>query len=349
MIVTENQGVVLHTYNGIQLAQFTPSAQASLKWTRTLREVSACDLTVPTGTVGVADLVPWLHWMSVWDLDARELLWTGPILKVTEAEDTLAITSRDISSLLARTRTPITKAWEARDPSAIARELWASMIELHNLNVSPIARVDPEGDPFDFDVTADSDMLDKAMDDLVGLGLRWSVVSGVPILGPAPTDPVATLGERDFIGANFTVVRDGALTYNDVLLRGADYSARARVDLGGLNLQTLVSVDDMFGISNVDRAVKQYARHTASIRSALTLPGGVELHPDAPITIDDLIPSARFVIEARGIRVLMELEQIEVTRGSGELSVSASFESITELPELADTTSSLGGVGGLSL
>lgn len=347
MIVTDNQVISLHTYSGVQLAQFGPSDQVGLKWTRDLREVSQCDLSLAAGEIGVADVVPWLHWVSVWDLDRTALLWTGPVLKATESLSGVTLTCRDIGSLMARTRAPITKAWSTADPSRIARELWLAMIEHHNVKSTPITRVDPEGDPFDFTVEADTKMLDSVMSDLVGLGLRWTVVAGTPILGPMPAEPIATLGEADFIGADIQVVRDGSVTYNDVLLRGADYSSRARVALSGLNLQTLVNADDMFGISNVDRAVKQYARHTASIRDALTLPSGITLHPDAPVSIDELVPSARFIIEARGLRSLMELETVEVTRGSGENTVSVSFESITELPELAEVSSS--GVGGLSL
>lgn len=344
MIVTDNQVVSLHTASGVQLAQFTPSEQGGLKWSRTLRDVSGCDLTVVPDTDLMPEVFPWAHWTSVWDADTGALLWTGPILKTATTRDAMTISSRDISGLLSRTRTPITKAWEARDPSAIAGELWRSMIEHHNLNVRPIERIDPEGSPFDFDVVADTNMLDTVLADLVKVGLRWTVVSGVPLLGPAPRDPVASLTEEDFIGDGIQVVRDGAATYNDVLLRGADYSSRARVDLAGLNLQTIVNVDDMFGVSNVERAVHQYTRHTASFRDALTLAGGVELHPDAPVGIDDLIPSARFVVAARGLRTLMELESVEITRGTGSLSVGVTLESVVELPELAELSSTTGGV-----
>lgn len=339
MIVTDNQAVSIHTLSGIQLAQFGPSEQASLKWTRSLREVSTCELSVAEPDL-LRELYPWLHWVTVWDMDDHaEPLWSGPILKMTATRTGLDISARDIGALMGRTRTPITKRWDSADPSTIARELWRAMIAHHGINVSPISRLDPEGDPFDFSVTADESMLETVMGDLVGLGLRWSVVAGIPILGPMPTAPLASLGEHDLIGDGITVVRDGAATANDILLRGANVTARTAVPLAGLRLQSIVNADSMFGISNVDRALKQYARHTAAIRDSLTLPGGVELHPDAPVSIGELVPSARFTIDARGIRALMELDGIEVTRGSGSLSVSANFTTITEVPELAETES----------
>ncbi|QNL30153.1 minor tail protein [Gordonia phage Mariokart] len=346
MIVGDNQAVSLHTYTGVQLAQFTPNEQGALKWTRSLREVSGCELSVAEPDL-LREIYPWVHWLSVWDLDAGALLWTGPIVKAVATRVGLDISARDIGALMARTRTPMTKRWDSADPAEIAREMWRAMIAHHGLNVAPVVRLDPEGDPFDFTATADQAMLDTVMNDLVGLGLRWSVVSGIPVLGPMPAAPMSALGEADLLGDGIAVERDGSATANDVMLRGADVVAQTTVPLAGLALQSIVSVDNMFGVSNVERALRQYTRHTAQIRDSLTIPGGVELHPDAPVSIDELVPSARFTIDARGLRALMELDSVEVTRGSGSLSVSATFTTINELPELAETQST--GVGGLTV
>ena len=347
MIVTDNQAVSLHTATGVQLAQFGPGEQGALKWTRSLREVSTCELSVPEPDL-LADVYPWAHWLSVWDLDTPALLWTGPVLKAVASRTSLDISARDIGALLARTRCPLTKRWDSSDPSVIARALWMAMIEHHGLKTTPVSRLDPEGDPFDFTATANESMLDAVMNDLVGLGLRWSVVAGVPVLGPMPAAPLAALSEADLIGDGLTVVRDGSETANDVMLRAADTVAQTTVPLANLALQSIVSSDSMFGISNVERALRQYARHTAQIRDSLTLPGGVEMHPDAPVSIDELVPSARFTIDARGLRSLMELDSVEVTRGGGSVAVSATFTTVNELPELATSgDSGLGSIGGL--
>jgi hypothetical protein len=161
------------------------------------------------------------------------------------------------------------------------------------------------------------------------------VVSGVPILGPAPLKPIAALGESDFINAGVQLVRDGSETFNDVLLRGADNIAHARVPLGGLSLQTTVNVDNMFGVSNATKAVGQYVRYTSKIRDAVTLPQGSVLHPDAPVHISSLIPSVRFNIEAFGLLTTMELEGVEVSCTSGSTTVAVKLESVNDdLPEL---------------
>lgn len=340
MIVTDNQVVAIRTYDGVQLAQFGPESSSSLTWTRDLRETSRVELAVPheDDIDMLPEIVPWAHWIDVWDGDEGVLLWSGPITRLASSRDTLAISARDLSALMSRTRSPLTKEWDAADPATIASELWGAMIEHHNLKVTPIVRSAGQP-PFNFKAEADTKLLQAVHDDLVKIGLRWCVVAGVPILGPVPTD-ATVLSENDLQG-DIQIIRDGTETYNDVLLRGADYTARTRVPLAGLGLQTIVNMDSMFGVSNVDRAVREYATHTAAIRDALSLPGGLVLHPDTPVTIDDLLPGARFEVHARGLVSLMELESVEVSRAPGGLNVSVTLESVnTDVPELSEKSGS---------
>ncbi len=347
MIVTEEQIVSLHTINGVQLHQFLGGQQSTVTWNRELREVSRCELTIPTPTpMQLIDIMPWMHCIDVWDAYGEELYWTGPVQKVVYGREEVTISARDPAAFAARTRCPITKKWDGTDPAVIARELWEALIEAHGLHAKCVDRTNPLGERFDFDVKADAKMLDVILDDLVSQGLFWSVVSGVPILGPAPLKPIAALGEHDFIGPGLTLVRDGAATFNDVLLRGADNIAHARVDLGGLNLQTTVDIDNMFGVSNAMRAVNQHVRYTSTIRDAVVLADTAVLHPRAPLTIGQLIPSIRINVEAYGLLATTELESVEVTCTPADTSVSVKLESVNdELPELAtvdDTGNSVG-------
>ena len=346
----EHQIVSLHTVSGVQLYQFLGNELIDLSWSRDLRTVSRCSITVPS-TLDynrIPDLVPWQHWLSVWDNTGQSLYWTGPIQKVESNRESIQIKARDISSLFTRTRVPITKRWETTDPAFIAEELLDAMIELHGLNSAPIVRTDPLGDRFDYRVTADEQMLEAVIDELVGFGLYWTVVAGTPVLGPMPRTPVAALGENDFVGGGLTLVRDGSKFYNDVLLRSADSLAQARVPLGSLNLQTIVDVDSMFGVSNTDRATKQFARYVSTIRDTVTLPDNSVLHPNAPIGMDQLIPSNRIIVDAYGVLVPMELTGIDVEYSANTSSVSIRMDSVDdELPELVELQekNSMSGLG----
>ena len=342
MIIEGEQMVSLHTGpGGVTLYQYLPHQLQSLTWTRTLRDTSQLDLTIPAdlGPDPDLDVVPFQHWLSVWTPKAARPLWTGPIIKPDFGRDTVKFTARDISVFTGYTRVSTTKSWRFTDPSVIAAELWDGLLNNHGLAVTPTQNADPLGTPFDYDVTADVGLVKAAMDDLVERGLYWTVVGDTPVLGRAPLAPVASLSEDHFIGGDPRIVRDGTRMANDILVRGADNLARYRVDRAGLNLQTVINIDDMFGVSNVAQAAGQYARYMSAPRDAIVMGAGTQLHPDAPVTIDQLVPSARVITEILGRRSTMELEGVEVTSDGLTASVGVTLESVTDYPpELAQFT-----------
>ncbi|AER47677.1 minor tail protein [Mycobacterium phage Dori] len=339
VIISDEQIVSVRTYSGTQLYQFLTNSFTQLKWTRAQREVSLCDLVVPpqAGYVGIPDLTPWLHWIDVWDGDGRERYWSGPIRRVEQGRTWLSVSADDMGTLAASTRCKLTKRWDSADPAEVASELWRTVIEHHGLNVRSLDRVDPRGDRFEFACVADEKMTDEVISELVDLGLYWTVVGGGLRLGPEPFAPIAALGEHDFLDGDLTVIRDGSNTFNDVLLRAGDSVSRARVEMGGLNRETIIHRDSMFGVSNADRAVQQAARYLGAIRDAISVPRGSVLSPDAPLVISDLVPSVRINVEAYGLLSTMELEGVTVECTAGRSTVAVDLESVNDdLPELVE-------------
>lgn len=345
MIVDPLQAVSVHTASGVQLHQFLPEHQSSLLWTRNLRETSRCELVVPAipGMIPRDAFTPWRDWISVWDSAGRDLYWTGPIVAPEGDHDTWTVNAVDVSYFGRATNVPITKRYETADPADIAAEMYAHMARQHNLRIRPHVRRDPEGDPFDFQVKQDEESVKDVIEELAGLGLYWSVVSGVPVLGPARKRAVVALSEDDFVEGGLRWVRDGRESFNEVLVRGADALARVSVPMGSLRLQKIVNIDDMFGVPNVQRAADQHVRQTGFIRDVITVPGGAKLHPDAPVAVEHLIPSTRFNVEAFGMLQLMELESVEVRAVSGDVSVGVSLEAVRPRTDLGDAESSGGG------
>jgi hypothetical protein len=334
-----NHVVAVHSVNGVALYEFGPRDMSELVWSRELRNVSSVALTLPpllTPSGHPPDIVPWLHWVTVWDTDTGTALWSGPIQKVSATHSQTRIQAKDCAAFMARTRTPLTKKWENVDPSVPAAEMWRSLIALHRLKTPLIVRADPQGSRYDYSLTAGSNMMDSPISDLTGLGLRWTVVAGVVILGPAPRETVAELGENDFVGESLELTRDGSRMFNDVLLRAPDSETRAHVDMFGLNLQTIIQVDSMFGVSNADHAVAQYVRYFSKVRDAVGQPGGAVLHPDAPLAWDQMIPSARFSVSTFGLRTKTELESVTVTLNASHAEVAVRLESVTDIPDLPE-------------
>lgn len=346
-ILDPEQIVSISSTDGVLIYQFLASEINNLSWGRYLRDVSNCEIDMGPmidASNNVPDIIPWAHWISVWDSTGKELYWKGPVYKLSVSRLGTIIHGRDTGAFMGRTRNPINKRWDAVDPSTPAWELWTALNEQQNLDLKPLVQVDPDGSRFDFKVIKDGQMIDATMADLVQRGLYWTIVCGIPVLGPMPKFPIASLGENDFLGNNFTITRDGSSTFNDVLIRGADALSRARLNMHGLNLQTIVNVDNMFGVSNVDRASYEYIRYFAVIRDRIDFQGGTQLHPDAPVTIDQLIPSVRFSISAYGVLQVMELQKVDVKVAGGDIQVVLELQTVNDLlPELSTLKANAGG------
>ena len=326
-----NYPAVVHTVDGRAVGDILPAEQTDVLWGRELNEVSRCEMTIASNADVVDSLMPWHHWITVWG--DRAPVWTGLVRKVTIGDAATKIDVRDVGSLLARTRVPLTRAWQSREPAVVAEQMWRTMLELHRVQVDPLLLPSVGGDVFDLSVTADTQMLTQASDELVKLGLRWTVVAGRPVLGPQPSAPVAAFQDGDFM-AETQVVRDGSRAANDVRVQGQNAAHTYTADMAGLRLQTLVSIDDLFGVSNIERAAHQYAREVASIREQIVVPSSATLHPEADVTVDDLVPGAHFLVHSRGIAEVMMLTQMDVSASGGAHDVRVTLESIDEPTEL---------------
>lgn len=345
MLVTQNQFVTLRSFKGSQLMQWAPNQLQSLQWNRELRDVSKCTFQVDTMFDAAGELpgvAPWVHWIDVWSSDWNpELYWSGPIQKFTCNQFGAQISAVDVSALLARTRVPLTKSWNGVDPSIPAAALWEAMLQLHGLpNIEPVVRTDPYGDRFDAELVGDKKMCDKVIQELETNGLKWTVVAGVPLLGPMPREPIASLDQNDFLEQGLQLTRDGSSTYNDILVLGPDALANARTDLYGLNLQKIVTVDNMFGLTNVNSAAQQYVKSVGAIKTHIEVPPDSRLNPNVNLTASQLVPSARLAVSAFGVRLRMELESMQVSVQSGSSSVQVTLKEVptwTEIGAMLDS------------
>src|SRR5690606_9992224 len=104
---------------------------------------------------------------------------------------------------------------------------------------------------------------------------------------------------------------------NDVRLQGQNWAQTAIADLAGLRLQTLVSLNDLRGAANIQRAAQRRARDLARLRDELVVPANASLHPQAPVTLDDLVPGKVWAVHTERVSQLMRLDKVEVS-GSAE-------------------------------
>jgi hypothetical protein len=329
--------VSVHTVDGRMVGDFPCKVITSFTWGREANEVSICDLQV--STQGDPELVeairPWVHWITMWHDDVP--VWTGPIQGLTIGTQTTQITARDPSTFMWRTRVPITRQWAETAPARIASDLWSAMFSLHQIRVTPHVLPGVADATFTLSAKADAKMLHQLMDDLTKVGLQWTVVAGRPVLGEFSEKPIAELAACDFM-VELERRRDGSATFNDVRVQGQNWAQTAIADLAGLHLQTLVSMDDLYGSSNIQRATQQYAKDSARIRDEIYIPPQATLHPEAPVTFNDLVPGKVFVVHGDTSSELMRLDQLTVTGSPDRFDVQVTLVALGRAGEIARLT-----------
>lgn len=323
----------VETWDGISAGPI--ECPTTYTWSREQSEVSSLTLTAPRQEI-TTELVPWLHWVSCWD--GQTLQWRGPIQSVSFDNTGMNITAKDVATFMWRTRTVTTKSWSSLDIATIASDMWRDMLDLHNIHAEPVVLPSrASAGRYSVSVTADTKMMNQDMAELAKLGLKWTVVKGRPVLGTQPTEIAAELGECH-LTAGARIERSGVRTANNVRVQGKNYTHTERVSLGGLNLQSIVSIDDIFGVSNIVSAAREQALKRGVIKSTLIVPSSDTLTPDAPIELDTLIPGVRLAISALGMRTLCELQKVSVTGGSGGTSVAITIGSVDDSTELESTS-----------
>lgn len=332
--------ISIHTVDGRRIGDIPCAASPKVNFGREIREVSGCDFSIHTESDPelVEELRPWLHWITVWD--GSTSVWTGPIQKIIPSVGISEVNAKDVATFMWRTRIPKTKAWLELDPAEIAVELWVAMLDHHGIKATPSTNIKVSGHKFTYNVTADSKMIYQAMDDLVKLGLEWSVVAGTPVLGKVSTDPVTRLAECDFL-AQISRIRDGSNLFNNVRVQGKNFAQTVKVPLGDLDLQSLISLDDLQGVSNIQRASLQEAEASATLTDLLAIPAGASLHPQAPVMLSDLVPGAHFVVDAQGLTSVVKLDQLAVSTTPTKYEVQVTLQTVIAPTELGILT---GGV-----
>jgi hypothetical protein len=319
----------VETWDGISLGPLEcPSAYT---WSRELSEVSNLSLSAPRQEL-TDQIIPWLHWVSVWN--GQALQWRGPIQDVQFDNAGMTITAKDVATFMWRTRTVTTKSWSSLDIASIAADMWRDMLQLHNITAEPLVLPALSGmGRYNVSIKADVRMLNQEMSDLAKLGLRWTVIKGRPVIGTQPTGIAAELGECH-LSAGAKIQRSGARTSNDVRVQGKNYSHTERVELGGLHLQTIVSIDDVFGVSNITAAAREQALKRGVIKNILVIPSSGTLSADAPVELDTLVPGVRLSVTALGMQSVFELQKVEVAGSSSGATVAITMTVIDDSTEL---------------
>ncbi|ADD81134.1 minor tail protein [Rhodococcus phage ReqiPine5] len=289
----DGASVSIHTADGAAVAEFTRSSLSALEWGRRRRDVSQCDLTVTEigdQLPALENITPWYHWVSVWEFD--DLVWTGPILSSDLGRNDFIVSARDVSTFAWRTRAPFARRWASQTTVVMAAELFRAMLDLRSLDhVRVRTFATPDLVEYDYALAPDTRSMNNVIDDLVKMGLNWTVVAGTLVIGTIPPNVTAVLDEQDIL-SEIRIRKDGSKTYTDVRVQGQNYAHVETVP--GPILQNVVNLDNLRGVGNIQRATREYVAQTGRVAESMIIPSGASLSPDAPVTLPMLLPGARF-------------------------------------------------------
>lgn len=326
MIAGGGASISVHTPGGAAVAEFSVESLTELSWNRKRRDVSQCDITV-TDVVALQPMLknvhPWHHWVSVWEYDS--LVWTGPIQVADLGRDTFSISARDVATFTGRTRVPFVRRWAGQSTAAMAAELFQAMLDLRRLDHVQMRLFErPDQVEYTYDLAADTRTMNTVLDDLVKMGLDWSVVAGTIVSGKIPAGTAVSLDEEDIL-SEIRFRRDGSQMTTDVRVQGQNYAVHETVP--GPVLQSVVNLDNLRGVGNIRAAAKEYVAQTGRVLESVVIPSGASLAPDAPVTFDNLVPGNQFHVFAQDRSVAVELTEMKAVLGENGYDIQVTLDS----------------------
>ncbi|WP_434593235.1 hypothetical protein [Streptomyces sp. A5-4] len=339
----------------------TVSALTSVTWNRTVNDTSEAVITIAKGMAGadcceqLGQVEPFAHELSIYR--DSELVWQGPVLRVTESRTRFTIEARDVTEWLARiVNTNLLRylSTNPADPRHVGpiQEIAETIIRL-NLEgglyasspdwprmLNYIVRDDDSVDArFEKDGTADNEIwivpiLQILNDELVPRGLEYTTVGRGLILGRPQTtaDPAQARLTLDSFAGDVELVRDGTnaaslvwvTNQDDHDITGSQYGVSGVVSGYYGRLDHLIRTQAE-GLSAYD--LWQIARASYAGRNpvptSLRIPEGAGLATTAPVSIRQLVPGVRIDVAATGMCMGLSqpyrLSDVDVEwRASGE-------------------------------
>lgn len=341
---------------------FTSPAVAALttvSWARTVSDVSEASITIAKEgaedcCAQLGQIEPWVHELSIYR--DSDLVWQGPIVRVTEARATVVIDARDVLAWLDRLVNTVQLRYITAEPDAegrhagpvqwIAHDLLKKNIGTSPLSQPPdwcgvlnyIVRRDTARDTkFEKDGSDNKSVWNAYLstifdDELVPRGLEYTTV-GRSILLRAPATEADRPQTRLFledVAGDVQVIRDGsaAATYGWATTQ-QEQNISPGLTVGTGQVGTPYGRLDWLVSSTAENADEDDLREVAQqaiggrypAPTSITVPTGAQLAASAPVSIEQLVAGERIDVVTNGfcmgISQAFRLSDVEVTWAGG--------------------------------
>ncbi|MFC4328381.1 poly-gamma-glutamate hydrolase family protein [Streptomyces andamanensis] len=316
------------------------STLTEASWGRTINDISEASVTVLKGDVSgecceaLSEAEPWVHELTLYR--DGELVWQGPIDKITARRDSVTIHAVDVFSWFDRLVNVYKVAYKGATADSNGRkampivQIAANHIRLNLMDTRLNAIQDYPGIlnylvmqnyslvkvTVEKDGSSNNAIWAAQMGDILRewtkRGLRWTTVGRALVLSSKPQGQRSTpttqarLTDEDFIG-DVEIIKDGtqAATYAFVTTQdGQDVSKGKTVGKGRTGtaygrLDRLVELDDE-DTSDADMlaAANDALTGRYPVPVTISVPDGAALAPTAPVNIGQLVPGYQFDVLA---------------------------------------------------
>ncbi|GHA94720.1 hypothetical protein [Streptomyces chryseus] len=315
------------------------SALTSVSWNRTLNDTSEASITIAKGAAGaeccaqLGQIEPFAHDLSIYR--DSELVWQGPVFRVTESRRRFVIEAHDVTEWLARTvnttllryvstnpadpkrQSPIQQIAESVIRENLAGGLYASSPDWPKMLPYIVRQDDTVTARFEKDGTADNEIwivpiLRILDEELVPRGLEYTTVGRALVLGRSQTtaDPAQARLTLDSFAGDVEIVRDGTnaaslvwvTNQEDQDISGSQFGVSGVVSgyYGRLDHLIRTTAEGLTAYDLWQIARGSYTgRHP--VPTSLRIPDGAGLATTAPVSMRQLVPGVRIDVAATGM------------------------------------------------
>lgn len=271
---------------------------SEVKWGRLLDDTSTAEVTIPIKDTAcceaLGDARTWCNDLGLYR--DGDLVWQGPINGLDHGTDDTKISAVDVTGWLSGTEvfaafdTTTATGTGPLDLALIAQKLITEGFTEFDPNVLPFLAVTLTGIPGERKYDAKQTYVGDEVRELARTGLDFTALGRRIIIGPeAAFARLAQLQDDDFLG-ELRVREDGSGYISEAIVIGTGVTATAG-GVGTCGKRTRIvkeeSIEDM---ASAQAEADSLVRAGTPAPLILDVPDGVQLSPECPVTIADLVP-----------------------------------------------------------
>lgn len=271
---------------------------SSVEWGRVLDDTSSAKAVIPISSSDCCDVVrsarTWCNDLSVYRDDG--LVWQGPVVELDNGRDDVQVTAQDVTAWWFRTEvgadidTTTATGTGPLDLALIAEKLLREGFTEFDPNMLAYLLVTACGITGERTYDKGRTYIGDEIKELARSGIDFTALGRRVILAPEiALARLAQLNDGHFLG-ELRVVEDGLSAISKAIVLGEGVTATA----GGVGvcgkLTRIVTEESIKDMISAQAEADSLVAAGSPTPLVLQVPDGVQLSPDAPVRIEELVP-----------------------------------------------------------